>query len=71
MHEVGAWVRRPLSPQPMEILRSPLAAPGWDAELAELEWKRLGRIVQGSNPPKTANLNRSMTRVSIMISLTS
>jgi type IV secretory pathway TraG/TraD family ATPase VirD4 len=36
MHEVTAWVHDPLSAEPMSILASPRAWPGWDAKLAGL-----------------------------------
>jgi type IV secretion system protein VirD4 len=36
MDDAAFWVRHPLTPRLMEILQSPLACPGWDAELMEL-----------------------------------
>ena len=36
MHEVAAWVHDPLSAEPMSILASRKAWPGWDAKLAAL-----------------------------------
>ena len=36
MLEVAAWVKNPLSPQLMEILKSPAASPGWDEEFVDL-----------------------------------
>ena len=36
MYEAEAWVNDPLSPEPMSILDSPAAEPGWAAKLAAL-----------------------------------
>ena len=36
MHEVAAWVHDPLSGEPMSILESPQAMPGWGDKLAAL-----------------------------------
>ena len=36
MHEVAAWVHDPLSGEPLSVLESPLAEPGWAGKLAAL-----------------------------------